>query len=360
MDLTGESFHTDDYEQAIETFYERGWTDGLPVVLPTRPLVEAMIAAGGRDRNESLGPMPPKNDPVSIEKLAINAVMGGCRPEYFPVVIASIEAMMAPQHNLNGVIQTTHSCVSLTIVHGPIVQELKFNSRDGVFGNGYRANGAVGRAVRLAIWNIGGAVPWETDMSTMSDPAEWTFCIAEEQLDNPWEPLHVERGCPPGSDAVTVFACESPQSVLCQGTPTEMLFVLGDALSSVSNNNVHTGGETLVVLNPRIAQEFHEQGWSKNRVRQYLWENARRSHADLRAGGVHAVEQRQSLTDMGRIKRIENIDSPDVMIPICDKPQDIHVVVAGGRTYFAAVLPGWGAYGGYASTQLIRRPRKGA
>src|ERR1700754_4279361 len=136
-----ESFEMGEYEQAVELFYEHGWTDGLPVVLPTRKLVEAMIQASGRDRAESLGKIPPKNGEATVEKLAINAVMGGCKPEHFPVVLAAIEAMLAPEHNLNGVTQTTHTCVTLTIVNGAIARDLNFNSRDGVFGNGYRSNG---------------------------------------------------------------------------------------------------------------------------------------------------------------------------------------------------------------------------
>src|SRR3990172_3634077 len=144
MKLVSESLSIDDYNQAVEVFYERGWTDGLPVVLPTRNQVEAMIAYSGRDPQESVGPIPPKGSEGTVEKLAINAVMGGCRPEHFPVVLAAMEAMMDPAHNLNGVSHTTHMCVSLIIVNGPIARELGFNSRDGVFGNGYRANAAVG------------------------------------------------------------------------------------------------------------------------------------------------------------------------------------------------------------------------
>jgi hypothetical protein len=159
MNLISERLDVDDYEEAVELFYQRNWTDGLPVVLPIRRRVEAMIAGGGRDPQESLGPVPPKGGAATVEKLAINAVMGGCLPEHFPVVLAALEALLDPAHNLNGVSQTTHMCVPLAIVNGPIARELGFNSRDGVFGNGYRANAAVGRAVRLALWNLGGAVP---------------------------------------------------------------------------------------------------------------------------------------------------------------------------------------------------------
>lgn len=349
-----ESLHVDGYEEAVEMFYDRGWTDGLPVVLPTRKLVEAMVAASGRDAGESLGAIPPKNGEATIGKLAVNAVMGGCKPEHFPIVLAAFEAMMAPEHNLNGVTQTTHMCVSLTIVGGPIARKLNFNSRDGVFGNGYRSNGAVGRALRLALWNLGGAVPWATDMATMSHPGEYAFCIAEEQDDNPWEPLHVERGCAPGSDAVTVFACEGPHSVLCQGTPEEMLHVLTDSMSSLGNNNVHAGGQTLVVLNPLNAEEFARRGWTKNDVRDYLWENSRRTLADVKGCGIIHEGFRKAQVDVGRMHFRHNIDSPKATVPVTNRPEDIHIVVAGGRTYFAAVLPGWGSFGGYAVTRPIR------
>ena len=356
MDLA-ESFHTDNYAEAVETFFERGWTDGLPVTLPTRELVEAMIAGGGRDRHECLGEVLPKRGRATVEKLAINAVMGGCKPAYFPVVLAAFEAMFDPVHNFTGVTQTTHMCSPLAIVNGPIARELNFNSRDGVFGNGYRANGAVGRAVRLGIWNLGGAVPWETDMATMSNPAEYAFCIAEEEEDNPWEPLHVERGCAPGSDAVTVFACEGPHSVVCQGSVGEMLYVLCDSMAGLGNNNIHVAGETLVVLNPRIAHEFASHGWTKNDVRMHLWENARRTYEEVKALGVFHENMRQAQADAGRMLSRHHVHSPKATVPVTDRPEDIHIVVAGGRTYFAAVCPGWGSYGGYAVTAPIRRPK---
>ena len=133
MNLVSERITVDDYEDAVELFFERQWTDGLPVVLPTRRRVEAMIAHVGRDPQESLGAIPPRGGEATIEKLAINAVMGGARPEHFPVVLAAMEALLDPAHNLNGVSQTTHMCVSLVIVNGPIARELEFNSRDGVF-----------------------------------------------------------------------------------------------------------------------------------------------------------------------------------------------------------------------------------
>lgn len=356
MNFVSERIKVEDYDEAVELFFERRWTDGLPVILPTPRRVEALIAHVGRDPQETLGPVPPKGGEATIEKLAINAVMGGCRPEHFPVVLAAMEALLDPAHNLNGVSQTTHMCVSLIIVNGPIARALDFNSRDGVFGNGYRANAAVGRGVRLALWNLGGAVPWETDKSTLSHPGEYAFCIAEAEQDSPWPPLHVERGCPEGSDAVTVFACEGPHSVFCYGTPEEMLHVLADSLCALGNNNVHVLGQTLVVLNPLNAEEFATRGWSKRDVRRYLWEHARRSLAEVRACGTVHEQFRKMERDGGRYPLRYDVENPTTRLPVTAAPEDIHVVVAGGRSYFAAVLPGWGGFGGFAVTRPIRRP----
>jgi hypothetical protein len=354
--LVSERLNVDDYEQAVELFFERRWTDGLPVVLPTPGRVEALIRHVGRDPEESLGAIPPRGGEATIEKLAINAVMGGCRPEHFPVVLAAIEALLDPAHNLNGVLQTTHMCVSLVIVNGPMARELGFNARDGVFGNGYRSNAAVGRAVRLACWNLGGAFPWDTDKATLSHPGEYTFCIAEEEEDNPWPPLHVERGLAEGSDAVTVFACEGPHSVFCYGTPEEMLHVLADSMCSLGNNNVHVLGQTLVTLNPLNAEEFAKRGWSKDDVRRYLWEHARRPVREVRACGVVHEQFRRMERDAGRYPLRYDVDNPTTRLPVTARPDDIHIVVAGGRSYFASVLPGWGGFGGFAVTRPIHRP----
>jgi hypothetical protein len=357
MQLSSERLTAEDYDAAVELFYDRHWTDGLPIVLPTPRRVEALIRHVGRDPQESLGDIPPRGGAATIEKLAINAVMGGCRPEHFPVVLAAVEAMLDPAHNLNGVLQTTHMCVSLVIVNGPIARALRINSRDGVFGNGYRGNGAIGRGVRLALWNLGGAFPWDTDKSTLSHPAEYAFCIAEEEDDNPWRPLHVDRGCPEGSDAVTVFACEGPHSVFCYGAPEEMLHVLADSMCALGNNNLHVLGQTLVVLNPLNAEEFAKRGWSKDDVRLYLWENARRSVRDVRACGAVHDQFRKMEIDAGRYPPRYDLDNPTTRVPVTARPEDIHIVVAGGRSYFAAVLPGWGGFGGFAVTRPIRRSR---
>src|SRR5258705_4157052 len=219
----------------------------------------------------------------------------------------------------------------------------------------HRANAAVGRAVRLALWNLGGAVPWDTDKATLSHPGEYAFCIAEEEEDNPWAPLHVDRGRPPGSDAVTVFACEGPHSVFCYGTPEEMLHVLTDSMCGLGNNNMHVMGQMLVVLNPLNAEEFAKRGWSKTDVRRYLWEHARRPIAQVRACGVVHEQFRKMERDAGRYPLRYDLDNPATRVPVSAEPDDIHLVVAGGRSYFAAVLARLGSFLGFAVTRPIRR-----
>lgn len=347
MRFNSESIDVPDYHAAVELFFERGWTDGLAVVPPTEELVEAMVRASGREAHEELGEIPPAQGIATIEKLAINSVMAGCRPEYFPVIIAAVEAMLEPEHNLNGVQTTTHCCVPLVIVNGPIAGALHFNAADGVFGSGFRANGTVGRAIRLILWNLGGNIPGEVDKSTQAHPGKWSFCIAEKEDANPWTPLHVERGIAQGKSAVTVFSCEAPHSVLCYGTVKQMLASLISSLASLGSNNVHAMGETLIVLNPWQARQFHQEGWSKQDIKMYVWQ-----HTRVPLGQIKQVDA----IGMGGQFWPKWVDVTDdnFLVPITARPEDIHLVVAGGDTYFAAVCPGWGGLGGFAVTKEVK------
>ncbi len=347
MEFTSDVVDVANYHAAVEVFFERGWTDGLAIVPPTVELVEQMINGSRRDPQEEIGEIPPAQGIATIEKLAVNSVMAGCRPEYFPVILAAVEAMLEPEHNLNGVQTTTHSCVPLAIVNGPTTTELGLNSRDGVFGNGFRANGTIGRAIRLILWNLGGNVPGEVDKSTQAHPGKWTFCIAENEEDSPWEPFHAEHGFESGKNAVTMFSCEAPHSVLCYGTAKQMLGSLTSSLAVLGSNNVQAMGETLVVLNPWQASQFHKEGWSKPEIRVYLWE-----HARARLGDVRKVDA-LGIADQFWPSWVEK-DNDDYMVPITERPRNIHIIVAGGKTYFAAVCPGWGGLGGFAVTREIQ------
>lgn len=352
MKFLSELTDVKDYHEAVELFFENRWTDGLAVVPPTPENVEELVRYVDRDPHEEIGEIPPRYGVATIETLAINTVMAGCRPEYFPVVIAAVEAMLEPEHNLNGVQTTTHCSVPLVIINGPMVKRLNVNRGDGVFGGGYRANGTIGRAVRLVLWNLGGNFPGEVDKSTMAHPGKWSYCIGEDEDSNPWEPLHVERGMPAGSDAVTVFTCEAPHSIICDGNARELLTSICSSMATLGVNNLHSMGETLVVLNPRNAAQFHSEGWSKKDIKQHIWENARLPIASIREAG-------RMIFGVSREYWPEWIDrnNDSQMVPLTRNPADIHLVVAGGDTYFAVVCPGWGDWGGLAVTKPVPDPR---
>src|SRR5947208_4011643 len=201
---------------AIESLYARGVTDGLPVVPPTRRLVELAVAASGREAGELVALVPPNYGRATVEKIAINSVMAGCRPEYLPVVIAAVEAVCDEAFDLHGVSATTNAPWPLVIVGGPIRTALDINCGAGVFGSGWRANATIGRALRLVCVNVGGATPGVVSMSTLAHPGRYTYCIGEREEASPWEPLAVEQGLPPGPSTVCVLAADAPLGVYDQ------------------------------------------------------------------------------------------------------------------------------------------------
>ena len=208
----------------FEVWFDKGVTDGLPVVPPTRERFERMLAGTGRSRDELLGELPPNYGRLSVEKAAINAVMAGCRPEYLPVVLAAAECACDPAFNLHGVATSTHFSAPLIIVNGPIRERIGLNSGFGVFGPGYRANATIGRALRLLMINVGGARSGEISMSTFGHPGRYTFCIGENEEASPWPPFHASRGLPASASAVTLFAGDAPHGISdhASRTPREL------------------------------------------------------------------------------------------------------------------------------------------
>ena len=191
-----------DFAAMQDYFWEQGWTDGLPVVPPTEDAVRAMLADA--DPQRSLGVMQPSNSRATLEKLAINSVMAGCKPEHFPVVVAAVKAAMRDGFNLAGTAATTGGCNQVVIVNGPVAPKVGIQADAGCFGPGFRANAAIGRALRLIVRNVAGLTPGEMDKATLSSPGRYSFCFAENESRSPWEPLHVEKGYAPGDSAVTV------------------------------------------------------------------------------------------------------------------------------------------------------------
>ena len=205
-----------DMEDPMESCYERGWSDGLPVVPPTELRVVRMLAGTGRDPKEVLGMVPPDLQPCTIEKVAINAVMAGCKPEYLPVVIAAVEACLIDEFCMHGLLATTWLSGPMVIVNGPIAKAIGMNSGGNALGQGNRANATIGRALQLVIRNVGGGKPGGVDRSTLGNPGKYTFCFAEDEEGSCWESLAQQRGFSAEHSTVTLFAADGVQGLADQ------------------------------------------------------------------------------------------------------------------------------------------------
>src|SRR5688500_4742969 len=228
-----------DYGAVSELMFEAGWTDGLPTVPPTRELVKRFIDASGRAADERIGALMPLGGIATVERVAANAVMAGCKPEYMPVIITALEAMLEDRFNLNGMQCSTHMASPLVIVHGPIRQTLEINCAGNAFGQGWRSNATIGRAVKLALVNIGGARPPDVDKATLGQPGKFTFCVGENEEASPWEPLHVERGLNASDSAVTVYGAEGLHNVNNQmaNSPVDFLTTMASMMSTLGSNH---------------------------------------------------------------------------------------------------------------------------
>jgi hypothetical protein len=317
-------------------FEEQGWTDGLPVVPPTPELVEAMIAESGLSAAAELAQLAPSGAIATVEKIAINAVMAGCRPAYMPVVVAAIRAIGQTQFNLAAVQATTHPISPLIVVNGPVRDRIGLNCGTNVFGQGFRANATIGRAARLAMMNIGRGIPGKSDMSTMGSPAKFSFCIGENEEASPWPPFHVDHGMKPGDSAVLVHGCEPPHNIQDHGsaTPDELLMTCVSAMNTIGNNNAGMGGEMLLVFCPEHARILADHGMSKDDVRAELHRRMRLRFATMGHRLRAFYRNRRPSTDVG----------PEIAdIPFFDDPAQLLIMVAGGPGLHSAVLPSFGA-----------------
>jgi hypothetical protein len=324
----------DDPEAIFERFASEGWTDGLPVVPPTEARVAEMLAGSDFDPSVSLGPMPPRWGEATIAKLAVNAVMAGCRPEYFPLIVTAVRAILGKPFNLYGIQGTTNPASPVIIVNGPIAREIGMNARGNLFGPGFRPNATIGRAIRLIMTTIGGGVPQQADKSTLGNPAKYTCCFAENEAESPWPPLHVERGFAPGTSTVTAFGGAAPANIIEKSkTADEMLATIGRAMAVSGSNNMFMSQEALLVLGPEHAAVAARQGFDKERVRRTLFDHARIPFELI--GGSNA--------DVLSVWRGNCIDEADGRrtLRIVEKPDDIVVVVAGGAGNHSASIPGW-------------------
>jgi hypothetical protein len=325
--------------EAIEYCYEQGWTDGLPVVPPTPALVERFLAETDRDPDEVLVRLAQFRRAATVRQVAVSAAMAGCRPEYLPVVLAAFEAVVDEGWPAAGAWQSTTGGGPLLIVNGPVRTELGFNSRGNVFGPGFRANATVGRAMRLAILNVFGVRPHELDQSTQGSPGKYSLCIAENEEDSPWEPLHVELGSSPSDSVVSALHTRGIDFVDNRHT-ADARRILNDIGDSIARTGtvLRLQKRVGVVIGPEHAQLLASQGMSKRDVKEYLVENSFRRVDDLRRAGKDGEMKIPKAADSSTgsmhgmaepTGRAEGDPGGDERFRVLHSPDDVLVVVAG-------------------------------
>ncbi len=313
-------------------FYERGWTDGLPIVPPTEARVEKMLAGmSWRDADALVSVVPPRSGQATMRQIAVNAVMAGARPEYLPVVVAALEAVSEPRYGLSHRQTTTHAGAPLIIVNGPLAERLRINAGRGLFGPGWRANATIGRALRLVLVNIGGAGPG-VDASQTGHPGKYTYCIAEYEAASPWEPLHVERGYAREQSVVTVVNTEAPHSMTenIQTDPQEIVTTFASCMATLGVNNLYSQGNPVLVLGLEHAHHIAAAGWSKRDLQNALFERARQPWGLMKNRGKSKGPRFP-----------ESVDRNDdrSMVPIVWEAQDLITIVGGGAGGKSMFLP---------------------
>jgi hypothetical protein len=321
-------------EDAHEAMFARGWSDGLPLVPPTEERVLRMLDGTRRDPQEVLGLVPPDLAAATVEKVAVNAVMAGCKPEYLPAVLAAVEAVLDERFAMHGVLATTMFVGPVVVVNGPIRRHIGMNAKGNALGQGNRANAAIGRALQLVIRNIGGGRPQEVDRATLGNPGKYTYCFAEDEEGSCWEPLSVERGLKPGVSAVTVFAGFGLQGVVDNKsrTPESLSKSFAESLKAIHSVKLAPACDALIVVCPEHERTYREAGWSKARVYEELYRLCEIPGDDLVAGARGIAEG----------------GPPSLAGKIINKfrPGGLLIVRAGGAAgMFSGIIGGWSAGG---------------
>jgi hypothetical protein len=277
-------------EDDVEAAYERGWTDGLPVVPPTEARVLRMLQGTTRAPDEVVAVVPPDLVECTVEKVAVNAVLAGCLPEHLPVVLACVEAACTDEFNVHGLLATTWLSGPMVVVNGPVRRRLGMNSGGNAFGQGNRANATIGRALQLVIRNVGGGRPGGVDRATFGNPGKYTFCFAEDEEGSPWEPLSVWRGFPEGASTVTLFAAEGVRGIVDQLSrePESLARSFAVCLRTAAHPKLVLGFDAVLAVSPEHGRVFREAGWTRQRLLDELTELLTVDGAELvrGAGGI--------------------------------------------------------------------------
>lgn len=327
-------------EDDAEACFERGWTDGLPVVAPTPERVARMLTGTERSPDEVVAIVPPDLVECTVEKVAINAVMAGCRPEYLPIVLATVEAACTDEFNMHGLLATTWFAGPVVIVNGPIARAVGMNAGVNAMGQGNRANASIGRALQLVVRNVGGGKPGEIDRATLGQPGKYTFCFAENEAESPWDPLHVERGFAKSASTVTLFAGEGPRGIIDQlsRTPESLARSFAQCLRATTHPKLPIAFDAMLVVSPEHGRVFREAGWTKGRLHEELGALLQLDGADIvrGAGGIaEGVPEAFAGTTLPKFR------DGGLLI----------VHAGGGAGLFSAIIGGWAS--GPAGSQAV-------
>ncbi|MCE5214044.1 MAG: hypothetical protein LLF83_04915 [Methanobacterium sp.] len=323
-----EIFVDPDVEKISNQLYLKKETDWLPIITPTQSRVDKFLKYTDLKKDEVIAILPPKRGKATIEKIAINSVMAGCAPTFMPIIQHTMKALSNEKFNLPAINATTHPVAICTILNGPISHEIGINSNVGCLGPGYTANATIGRAVRLCMINIAGAVPGIGDHATMGSPAKYSFCFGEAEDESPWESLHIEKGCNSDESAVTLIAAEAPQNVNDHRSKKaeDILDTIINTVAVAGCNNSHVPGEILVIMGPEHAKTIATDGWNKDDVKKYINEKTS-VPVDLGDRGGRKMDEK--LITEGEVK-------------LTRSPKDVIVVVAGGPGRHSMIAHGFG------------------
>ena len=334
----------DDLDAVCDLFHSKGYTDGLPIIPPTEARVRRMLSGTTRNPALSLGKMPPLNNEVTIEKIAVNAVMAGCRPEYMPVLITAVEIMLEPQWALNSVQTTTNPLTPMIIVSGPVRDRIGVNCGAGAMGPGWQANSSIGRATRLILLNIGGATPGDVDKCTQGFVGKFGMCVGENEEESAWEPYHVSRGFKAEDNVVTVVAINASTNIHDSSDRWEDVIKTFTAslISPGTANIIDPLATPFIAFNPLHSHILNDAGFSRTKLQKHFFK-----HSTLEAEGLSKRREVLRRGEHGTRQYLVNGS-----IPLTNEPNRIHIIVTGSMSGGQSCFLPNGGYG-FAASKCI-------
>jgi hypothetical protein len=340
MELASKIHDAEDVWAVQELYHSNGWTDGLPIVPPAKDMVVACLEWAMTPARQLIGIEPVRGVAITAEKLAVNAVMAGCLPMHFPVVVTAMTAMLRPEFLLHGATASTGGCAVLVILNGPIRRELGIGGSFNALGNSDRATAVIGRAIRLALINILEVRPGGIDRATIGHPGKFSYCVAEDEENTTWQPLSVHRGLPPEVSAVTVLAAGAPRQIMNEWTtkPEEILETFAAEMRANMRHYSIWPGNYALIIPPQLRDHLQSAGWGKTEIAAFIYERARIHRREWADAGKGAVVR----------------DRGDTLYAALESPDQLLVVAAGGPAGgFGAVIPPWLGDKSRAATEAI-------